>query len=165
MIRMEDKDVLELLKLLSEYDSLLEQLAKAMGDGFANISRANYHNKDALRGKYGKDYWDAAYEGQVEVLCDSTVVDIINRPAKEVSTVKVEEDKVRNRKDRNKSRVGPSIAEEVRSRSYDPILMFGGLSTPSSLRQAQSNFKGCLPLFIQLIKCKEAIMKLSNKDC
>lgn len=160
---MEDKEVLELLRLLSEYDSLLEQLSKAMGDGFANISRANYYNKDTLRGKYGKDYWDEAYEGQVEAICSGDSVDIVKKQNREARKADNDEKKVRNRKKKN-NEVSDKIidGDEVRDRKYDPILMFGGLSIPSSLYQAQSNFKGCLPLFIQLIKCKQEILRYAK---
>lgn len=44
---------------------------------------------------------------------------------------------------------------------YDPILMFGGvLSVPSSLRQSQTSFKGCIPLIAQLINYKNEILTL-----
>lgn len=162
---MEHKEVIDALKLLAEYDSLLEQLAKTMGDGFANISRANYHNKDTLRGKYGKDYWDDAYEGQLEAVCDGDDIDIVKKQIKEVSKTESDEKKVRNRKNKTTEVNDKTIdGDDVRNRDYDPILMFGGLSTPSSLRQAQSNFKGCLPLFVQLIKCKQDLIKLTNND-
>lgn len=39
--------------------------------------------------------------------------------------------------------------------------MFGGvLSVPSSLRQSQTSFKGCIPLIAQLINYKNEILTL-----
>lgn len=63
---------LELLKKLSQYNYLLEQLEQNFTSGFSNLTKANFHNKDSLRGKYGQDYYDLTYEGQLTVHIDPT---------------------------------------------------------------------------------------------
>ncbi|KAH7589163.1 uncharacterized protein GVI51_D03729 [Nakaseomyces glabratus] len=167
---MKDHDMIQLLQLLADYDALLEQLSKSMHDGFNNISRANYHNKDALRGKYGKDYWDDGYVGQVmaEVMV-SGKVDIVakpkpvNVPAEKVKDKEAEQ--LRNRKQTKKIADAEITEETNRTRDYDPILMFGGgLSTPQTLRNAQSNFKGTLPIIVKLLNCKNSINAIINEN-
>ncbi|CAI6473423.1 AKR_HP2_G0023590.mRNA.1.CDS.1 [Saccharomyces cerevisiae] len=60
-----DEQYLRLIELLSNYDSTLEQLQKGFQDGYIQLSRSNYYNKDSLRGNYGEDYWDETYIGQL----------------------------------------------------------------------------------------------------
>lgn len=73
-----NRDYLELLKKLSHYDYLLEQLQQNFNDGFSNLNKANFYNKDSLRGKYGQDYYDLNYEGQLTVVIDSQKQNFIN---------------------------------------------------------------------------------------
>lgn len=170
-----DQRYLELLKLLARYDLLLEQLQKSMRDGFQNLGRANYHNKDTLRGRYGSDYWDESYEGQltVEKRSDGRI---------EIGKVKLElddqEDPIDDEKvdeklhDEAQLRRRNREAQEKklkRLRHRDPLTMFGGVfSIPQSLRQCQTNFKGLFPVIEELVNCKvamtELLSELESKD-
>lgn len=164
----EDQKHMDLLQLLVRYDFLLEQLQKSMSDGFNNLCRANYHNKDSLRGRYGRDYWDETYEGQLVVETDTSGnVNIVKRKIREeqkesdsVGTEKEDEKYERQLRKRNSD--GKKQKTRI-ARSDDPIRMFGGaLSIPTSLRQCQTNFKGGIPLIEELTNCKKDIQRLTE---
>lgn len=91
-----DEQYLRLIELLSNYDSTLEQLQKGFQDGYIQLSRSNYYNKDSLRGNYGEDYWDETYIGQlmatVEEKNSKVVVEIVKRKAQDKQEKKEEED-------------------------------------------------------------------------
>ena len=151
---LQEKDHLELLKLLARYDTLLEQLQRTIGEGFSQLVRANYHNKDSLRGRYGSDYWDKSYEGHLRVQLGEKELSI-RRQEESDSTPKEElqdEKSLRRRGgEKTESTANPR-------KKKDPITMFGGaLSTPMSLRQSQSHFKGSIPLMAELINCRRRI--------
>ncbi|EDO14918.1 hypothetical protein Kpol_1005p5 [Vanderwaltozyma polyspora DSM 70294] len=166
-----DESSLEVLELLSKYNGLLEQLQKGFGEGFSNLGRANYHNKDALRGRYGRDYWDETYEGELEVhiSADSKTVEITKKIIMEEETEE-SDDEEKDSKLKNRSKVKGKQSEEKTKKknvkvSPDPIFMFGGrLSIPSSLRQCQSNFKSCIPLFQELINCQRELIEIIEKN-
>lgn len=149
---LEEKECLELLKLLSRYDLLLEQLQKSMSEGFSQLGRANYHNKDSLRGRYGRDYWDESYEGQLIVQAGKELsvklrTEPTQEPLENVSSLRRRGEKAR--------------PDKTVSNARNPISMFGGaLSIPSSLRQSQSNFKSSIPLIVELINCRRRIERL-----
>ncbi|CCK68893.1 Vma22p KNAG_0B04590 [Huiozyma naganishii CBS 8797] len=156
-----DAPYIDVLKQLSQYDYLLEQLQQNMADGFFRLSRANFHNKDSLRGRYGQDYYDHSYVGQWTVLIhDNEHVTLEKLQLEEESSDDEvdDDDKLRERK------ISQTTTEKPTKKlqgTYDPILMFGGgLSAPSSLRQTQTSFKNCLPILIQLINCKNEARKL-----
>ncbi|AQZ11175.1 VMA22 (YHR060W) [Zygosaccharomyces parabailii] len=151
---LEEEDLLELLKLLSLYDLLLEQLQKSLSEGFSLLGRANYHNKDSLRGRYGRDYWDESYEGQLMVKSGKELM--ISRRMGQGGTQETpkEEKSLRRRCEK-------PISIENTPKPRDPIYMFGGvLSTPTSLRQSQSHFKSSIPLMTELLNCRRRIEKL-----
>ncbi|CAI4485489.1 CNT_collapsed_G0023300.mRNA.1.CDS.1 [Saccharomyces cerevisiae] len=160
-----DEQYLRLIELLSNYDSTLEQLQKGFQDGYIQLSRSNYYNKDSLRGNYGEDYWDETYIGQlmatVEEKNSKVVVEIVKRKAQDEQEKKEEEDnKLTQRKKGTKPEKQKTQSHKLKQ-DYDPILMFGGvLSVPSSLRQSQTSFKGCIPLIAQLINYKNEILTL-----
>ncbi|KOG99123.1 Vma22p [Saccharomyces eubayanus] len=165
-----DGQHLRLLELLADYDSTLEQLQKGFQDGYIQLSRSNYYNKDSLRGNYGKDYWDETYVGQLVAAVDESssklVIDIVKRNPQEdqVADVTKEEDNtlIQRKKGTKKETEKGQSPKPVQN--YDPILMFGGvLSVPSSLRQSQTSFRGCIPLMVQLINYKNEILTLSKK--
>ncbi|CCD24486.1 Vma22p NDAI_0D01720 [Naumovozyma dairenensis CBS 421] len=182
-----DDPYIHLLNLLSRYDQLLEQLSNSISTGFHNLSRANYHNKDSLNGRYGKDYWDESYVGEITVeitqpppeqqSLQQGIVHIVRKKlhTDEKADIIVEEtddddddtkDKLKNRKEKTNKREEKKDNDDTKKKdvSYDPILMFGGaLSIPSSLRQCQTNFKGCIPLFSDLISCRMKIDRLVTK--
>lgn len=160
-----DEQYLRLLELLSNYNSTLEQLQKGFRDGYIQLSRSNFYNKDSLRGNYGKDYWDKTYMGQLMATVEKTdsklVVDIVRRKIQDKQEKKEEEDnKLTQRKKGPRSEEQKAQSHKPKQ-DYDPILMFGGvLSVPSSLRQSQTSFKGCIPLIAQLINYKNEISML-----
>lgn len=164
----EDQKHMDLLQLLSRYDFLLEQLQKSMSDGFNNLCRANYHNKDSLRGRYGMDYWDETYEGQLITEIDvGGKLNIVKRRTREeqgendnVGTDKEGEEYERELRKRN---CDSKKQKAKLARSDDPLRMFGGaLSIPTSLRQCQTNFKGGIPLIEELTNCKRDIQRLAE---
>lgn len=169
----QDVDYLELLKQLSRYDLLLEQLQKTMKEGYQNLGRANYHNKDTLRGRYGPDYWDESYEGQigVERHNDDTVSIVkvaLEEPTEEtlIEDEKVDEKLHEEAELRKRNQDKQRKLQRLRHR--EPLTMFGGVfSVPSSLRQCQTNFKGVIPLVEELVNCKLAMNGLIGKleDC
>ncbi|QLL33398.1 hypothetical protein HG536_0E03090 [Torulaspora globosa] len=162
----EDADYLELLRLLSRYDLLLEQLQKTMGEGFQNLGRANYHNKNALRGRYGSDYWDECYEGQIAVerQNDGSVSIVKLALADESEEMPDEDEKVDEKLHeeallRRRNQAKQRKLQKTRHR--EPLTMFGGIfSVPTSLRQCQTSFKGAIPLVEELINCKLATKRL-----
>ncbi|CDO92347.1 unnamed protein product [Kluyveromyces dobzhanskii CBS 2104] len=149
---------------LAVYDSLLEQLQSSFQEGFHNLSRANYHNKDALRGSYGKDYWDENYTGYRYVRIDDehSVSEVEEKIAvgsdEETIPERISEsnnEKVKKRKQREK------LLAKVKK---DPLYMFGGaLSTPMSLKQCQSSFKASMSVMYHLIELRCAINNLLKK--
>lgn len=153
-----------LLKQLSKYDLLLEQLQKSMTDGFYNLGRANYHNKDSLRGRYGMDYWDKSYGGELAVNVDKEgSMSVIKRAAVSKEDIIGEKEADTEADDEGPRRRIKSGSREPRKPQahVDPITMFGGsLSAPTSLRQCQKNFQGGIPLMIELINCKNDIIRL-----
>lgn len=166
----EDQEHLELLKLLARYDLLLEQLQKSMREGFQNLGRANYHNKDTLRGRYGSDYWDEAYEGQLSVErgTDGRISFVkvkLDEDEKEEPIVdeKVDE-KLHDEANLRKRNREAKEKKLKKLRHRDPLTMFGGpFSIPQSLRQCQMNFKGLFPLIEELINCKTAMTEVMTK--
>lgn len=164
----EDEKCLELLKLLSKYDLLLEQLQKNMTEGFQNLGRANYHNKDTLRGRYGSDYWDESYEGQlfVERQEDDTL-SIVKQVLEEKREVIIEDEKIDEKPHQETELRKRKQAREKklqRLRHREPLTMFGGVfSVPQSLRQCQSNFKGAIPLVEELVNCRIAMASILGK--
>ena len=129
----------QLVKALALYDSLLEQLQSSFQDGFHLMSRANYHNKQSLRGSYGQDYWDETYTGSrfVKIYNDHSIKEVkeskydidsedINDSNKYGEKLAGEKETLRKRKQREK------LLEKVKE---DPIYMFGGaLSVPLALK-------------------------------
>lgn len=152
-LMLQEKDHLELLRLLARYDALLEQLQKTMSEGFGQLSRANYHNKDSLRGRYGSDYWDKSYDGHLRVELNGNELHIKRQDEKKpVPKEEPQDEKCLRRRGGEKSK------STTNSQKKDPIAMFGGaLSTPISLRQSQSHFKGSIPLMAELINCRRRI--------
>lgn len=154
---LQEKDHLELLKLLARYDTLLEQLQRTMSEGFSQLGRANYHNKDSLRGRYGSDYWNNSYEGHLRAQIDENGVSIGQVEGREYTSKEVlEDEKFLRRRGAEKSKRNINLQK-------DPITMFGGaLSTPTSLRQSQSHFKGSIPLMVELINCRRRIESIAT---
>ena len=158
---------LRLIELLANYDSALEQLQKGFQDGYIQLSRSNYYNKDSLRGNYGKDYWDKNYTGQlmaiVEEKSSKPVFDIVKRKVQDTHENEKEQDNTLiHRKKGPKSNEQKAQIPKLKQ-DYDPILMFGGvLSVPSSLRQSQTSFKGCIPLIAQLINYRKELLTLAE---
>lgn len=165
----EDADYLELLRLLSRYDFLLEQLQKTMKEGFQNLGRANYHNKDTLRGRYGSDYWDESYEGQiaVETQKDGSISIVKLALEDESEEMSAEDEKVDEKLHeeallRKRNQAKERKLQKMRHR--EPLTMFGGIfSVPTALRQCQANFKGAIPLVEELVNCKLTTRRLLEK--
>lgn len=160
-------EYLNLVELLFKYDELLEQLQTCMSEGYTNLGRANYHNKDSLRGRYGRDYWDELYIGELIVTYskeDSQYTISKKVPEDDDAHEVTDKDNSNDSKIRNRNKVNENKKEkEKKIVNKNPISMFGGvLSIPSSLRQCQTNFKGCVPLFSELINCQNDIKKLSS---
>lgn len=155
----DDDHYIDLLEKLSKYNSLLEQLQKQMSDGFINLSRANFHNKDSLRGRYGSDYYDESYEGLIEIDIDSNGK--INMVKKDDIVESAEETKIDDDEEgTTKSRKKKSETKYRTKKIRDPIMMFGaGLSVPSSLRRSQSTFKSSLSVLIELANCKRELLQ------
>ena len=151
---LQEKDHLELLKLLARYDTLLEQLQRTMSEGFSQLGRANYHNKDSLRGRYGSDYWDESYEGHLRVRLGENELSIIHQEERESAPKEqLQVEKSLRRRGGEKSKSAATSRKKK-----DPITMFGGaLSTPLSLRHSQSHFKGSICLMVELINCRRRI--------
>ena len=154
-----------LLDQLATYDSLLEQLQRSFSDGFINLSRANYYNKDTLRGKYGMDYYDESYPGQVFVDVDKGTGKL-----DAVFQKNVDDDELVTSHESPSSEVGMKLRknrnheqDEKKQKSVirDPIQMFGaGLTIPTALRQSQSKFKSSLPTIIGLVNCRRQLDEL-----
>ncbi|AET38708.1 Vma22p Ecym_3210 [Eremothecium cymbalariae DBVPG len=159
---MHDKHYDQLVSLLAKYDTLLDQLQQYLSMGYYNLSRANYHNKDAIRGYYGQDYWDATYPGTklVDIKQDGTFS--IDQVSNDSNDKKGASDMPTNTENvlRNRSEGilrQPEIERNLKPK--DPIYMFGGLlSVPSSLRQSQSAFQRCIPLISELVNCRKALL-------
>ncbi|SCV03863.1 LANO_0G06722g1_1 [Lachancea nothofagi CBS 11611] len=165
-----EEHAIELLELLARYDYLLEQLEATFSSGFNHLSRANYHNKDSIRGRYGSDYWDQTFKGSQFVTSSESGLALMGKEplANYLESFKekdedveleskngAQEDTLRKRKDQMISKKKDAKTLE---RLSDPIFMFGGaLSVPSSLRQCQSSFKGSLGLIIELVNCRRKI--------
>ncbi|CUS22181.1 LAQU0S04e10066g1_1 [Lachancea quebecensis] len=158
---------IELLKLLEAYDFLLEQLQASFSAGFYQLSRANYHNKDSIRGRYGSDYWDQTFKGtqfitsqgpKLARLPDSQVLEILESEDESSSEADEKDEVLRKRKEDQSPEVKKTSAKK---KLPDPLLMFGGaLSIPSSLRQCQSSFKGSMESVVELANCRRKIEKL-----
>ncbi|EHN02096.1 Vma22p [Saccharomyces cerevisiae x Saccharomyces kudriavzevii VIN7] len=160
-----DGQYLRLIELLADYDSTLEQLQKGFQDGHIHLSRSNYYNKDSLRGNYGKDYWDKTYAGQLMATVDDSnsksVIDIVKRKVQENEETKKEEDSTLVQRKKGAKSEEQKPKDPKLKQDYDPILMFGGvLSVPSSLRQSQTSFRGCIPLMVQLVNYRNEILTL-----
>lgn len=156
---------LRLIKKLAEYDSLLEQLQSSFQDGFHHLSRANYHNKDTLRGTYGRDYWDETYTGHRYVSIDGKhriqeIAEPEYKEDQEEEDIPEKQDteashKLRKRKQRK------TLLEKAKK---NPIYMFGGaLSTPMSLRQSQSSFNSSFPVIYKLIELRYELNALLDQ--
>ncbi|CCE62832.1 hypothetical protein TPHA_0D01930 [Tetrapisispora phaffii CBS 4417] len=180
----EDKDILDLLENLSKYNLLLEQLQNSMRDGYSNLSRANYHNKDSIRGRYGKDYWDYSYTGNKTVKVDLTsgedTISIFKTKLLNSDSIEIKEDDqsssntiidekndnvLKNRKEKttSKTKTSKSSNEVKPVIEKNPITMFGSAFTiPQSLRDSQTNFESIIPLLQELINTKNKINKITN---
>lgn len=155
---MTEDDIYQLIvKNLATYDSLLEQLQASFEEGYHQLSRANYHNKNTLRGSYGKDYWDETYTGNRYIsINDKHSVSETEEPLhiandEEIIPEKDEEtnENLKKRKQREK------LLAKVKK---DPIYMFGGaLSIPSSLKQCQLSFKASMPVLYQLLELRRTL--------
>lgn len=162
----QEEGYLKLLQKLSTYDELLEQLQVSFSDGFSHLSRANYHNKDSLRGRYGKDYWDEKFAGtQFIQVHGSRFSKNSKGPTEEEEKEKDLKTSVRNRKVKDRTtQKEENQNKKNKKQTNDPIYMFGGaLSIPFALRQCQTSFKGSLPLILELINCRREIEELSNQ--
>ncbi|SCV02831.1 LAMI_0H03334g1_1 [Lachancea mirantina] len=165
--------LLKLLDLLANYDTLLEQLQTSFSEGFYQLSRANYHNKDSIRGRFGMDYWDNTFEGTQLISVSESAFNVVPFESRDDDLIendisdddfKTEKDLVRRRKLRKQRQYEDGVNEGKRqiprSHSKDPIHMFGGvLSVPTSLRQSQSSFKGSLAVIIELTNCRKQICR------
>lgn len=69
-------DDLTIIDKLVQLDMLREQLERSMSDGFAQLARANFHNRDAISIRYGRDYWNENYEGCWSVDVNETGVSL-----------------------------------------------------------------------------------------
>ncbi|GMM54043.1 Vma22 protein [Maudiozyma humilis] len=156
-----DDEYVQLLAELSQYNMLLEQLQSTLAEGFINLGRANFHNKDSLRGRYGADYYDESFTGLFTAAIDkdnhvSKVA--IPEPVQESSdeksgAAKDDEKTTRQRKDK-------SVKSKEKPKNKDPIMMFAaGFSVPSSLRESQRNFKSSTAVMFDLINCRSDILK------
>ncbi|SMN18448.1 similar to Saccharomyces cerevisiae YHR060W VMA22 Peripheral membrane protein that is required for vacuolar H+-ATPase (V-ATPase) function [Maudiozyma saulgeensis] len=160
-----DEQYLTLLESISTYDMLLDQLQKSMSEGFIDLGRANFHNKDSLRGRYGSDYYDESYEGLIEAHINGDGLFSIFKKNNEM----IIDDDEKNSKDDESSEEGiKSRKTHVRSHESnnqklkirDPIRMFGaGLSIPSSLRQSQANFKSSVNIIFDLVNCRNHLLQ------
>ncbi|AGO09943.1 AaceriAAL048Wp [[Ashbya] aceris (nom. inval.)] len=151
-----DDDLIRLLKKLSEYDVLLDRLQGQMTDGFYNLSRANYHNKDSLRGSYGSDYWDQTFAGTqfVRIERDRVILEETEAKAGNDETQAAEGGLHKRVKD-------VSEKEAAKPQTRNPLYMFGGaLSVPSSLRMSQEHFQRCMPVVLQLVNCRRELSAL-----
>ncbi|CAR24083.1 Vma22p [Lachancea thermotolerans CBS 6340] len=162
-----ESNSVELLKQLEAYDFLLEQLQAGFSAGFYQLSRANYHNKDTIRGRYGSDYWDQTFKGtqfitaqgpKLARLPESQVLEILESEDESSSESDEKDEVLRKRKEGQSSERKKA---GLKKRLPDPLLMFGGaLSIPSSLRQCQSSFKGSIESVIELANCRRRIEEL-----
>ncbi|CEP64560.1 Vma22p LALA0_S12e01706g [Lachancea lanzarotensis] len=161
-----EQDCTELLELLAHYDYLLEQLEVSFSEGFQHLSRANFHNKDAVRGRYGRDYWDERFKGSQFVSHKDSTISIMEseRASKYLAQFESDDEQEEQVEDGNgrhlKNRKTGQEKSDVRASKAirDPIHMFGGvLSIPSSLRQCQRNFKGSIGLLVELVNCRRKI--------
>lgn len=156
-----DEKYLDLLEQLNKYDMLLEQLQRTMSEGFINLGRANFHNKDSLRGRYGSDYYDESFEGLIEVrISDKNKITMYKKNDQITESKEVEDDSeeegLQSRKNGDKSKTKTSKSIKIK----DPINMFGaGFSIPSSLRQSQTNFRNTTALMFDLINCKNQLLQ------
>ncbi|SCU99962.1 LAME_0G06656g1_1 [Lachancea meyersii CBS 8951] len=165
----------KLLELLAHYDYLLEQLEVTFSDGFQHLSRANFHNKDSIRGRYGSDYWDEHFKGSQFISCRNSNFAAMEPEralqylAQFESDLEDEQEEDQLGKDRKESSLtnrkeGKKSKSKPTTTLYDPILMFGGvLSIPTSLRQCQSSFKGSIGLLIELVNCRRNIEQLGSE--
>lgn len=154
--------------MMSTYDMLLEQLQKSISEGFIDLGRANFHNKDSLRGRYGSDYYDESYEGLIEARIKDDGSFCIFKKENETITNNDE-----NKSDDDEGKEGIKlrrkkvIHQETKERSSkikDPIRMFGaGLSIPSSLRQSQKNFKNSVSVIFDLVNCRNNLLENIKK--
>lgn len=160
-INNDDEKYLALLEQLTRYDMLLEQLQKTMSEGFINLGRANFHNKDSLRGRYGSDYYDESFEGLIEVRVSNKNKITMYKKNDQIAESKEdqedsEEEGLKSRKNGDKSKTKSSKSMKIK----DPINMFGaGFSIPSSLRQSQTNFKNTTTVIFDLINCKKQLLQ------
>ncbi|SCU96534.1 LAFA_0G06810g1_1 [Lachancea sp. 'fantastica'] len=166
-----EEDCTQLLELLARYDFLLEQLEVSFTDGFQNLSRANFHNKDAVRGRYGSDYWDEKFRGSQFVSFRDSNASLMEseRALTYLAQFESEEDKdkeeqLKYKTDnclKNRKTIDKKPQERATSVLRDPIQMFGGVfSIPSSLRHCQRNFKGSIGVIIELVNCRRQIKEL-----
>lgn len=155
---------------------MLEQLQAGLSAGFNHLSRANYHNKDSIRGRYGRDYWDNTFTGtqfisvlenELARMPDNLVLEMLQSEDDlqddEVQKQEKDDKTLRKRnthQDKNTTETNPT------KKLVDPITMFGGvLSIPSSLRQSQSSFKGSIEVIVKLVNCRRRLNSLiSNVD-
>lgn len=166
---MSDVEYLKLLEELNQYDYELEQLQQFFTNGFNQLSRANYHNKNSMfGGNYGSMYYDMNYEGQLYVEMDDKdhKVDILHKkqPIEEPPTSK-DESNLKQRglhnSEKNETTTNVEVEKGNKKGPYDPIKMFaGGFNVPRALRQCQSDFRSSIPLIQELINRRNNILKL-----
>ncbi|KAK5781656.1 Vma22p PWA37_004552 [Arxiozyma heterogenica] len=180
---------LTLLEQLSQYDFELEQLSKCFADGFNQLSRANYYNKDSLFGSnYGSIYYDMNYEGQLYVQISLnnnendhqlTILDKtgINRNTdndqssfqagasglKQRNIHKRGTGKFSGLKEKTETLEKQPNESNIKG-PYDPIKMFaGGFNIPRQLRNSQQHFKSSILIIQNLINRRIKINRLINQ--
>lgn len=175
---------LSLLEQLNQYDFELEQLSKCFIEGFNQLSRANYYNKDSLFGsKYGSMYYDMNYEGQlyVQINENENQLNILNKndldknTDNEISSSISSSTSNLKQRNTNKIRNGNFIEKignnnnntdtvEKNKGPYDPIKMFaGGFNVPRQLRNSQQQFQCSIPIIQSLINRRNNINKLIDQ--
>lgn len=159
-----------LFSLLAEYDTKLDRLKDTLSQGFYNLSKANFYNKDSITSSYGSDYWDSNFTGTEFIEIDSNGVFRRNENnmfsyhvngKKEVEYCSdKDEGHLRNRKLKNSRSTSTSNAKS----NLDPLYMFGGgFSIPSALRESQSEFKKCIPILLDLVNCRKQLNEVLNQ--
>lgn len=169
---MSESEYLDLLEELERYDYELEQLSKGFSDGFYQLSRANYHNKDSINGgKYGSLNYDMNYEGQLYVdtkdgVCILKKTELEQPTQKEGTQGDGDDDEDNHITNRNKEKIKPSVTEENQEKNdrkgpYDPIKMFaGGFIVPRQLRLCQNNFQSSMTVIQDLINRRNKINQI-----
>ena len=161
MTNSSDNEYVQLMAELSQYNMLLEQLQSTMSEGFINLGRANFHNKDSLRGRYGADYYDESFPGLFTVSIDKK--DHFSKVAIPEASPESSDEQAQDEEDEEKViRQRKEKSEKKKSvvKRKDPIMMFGaGFSVPSSLRECQRNFRSSTAVMFDLVNCRNDILR------